>query len=99
MTKLSKSYNMITESLREFLYPLGFLSGLAFGGRLLLQWILSEIHKESIVPRSFWILTILGNLLAFTHSLIQVQYHVCLIATCNGILGWRNLNLMNHPSK
>lgn len=90
---------MIPENLREILYPLGFLSAVAFGARVLWQWVASEIKGESVVPRQFWTITIFANFLAFLHSIIQYQYHVALITTCNGILAWRNLNLMKPVSK
>jgi lipid-A-disaccharide synthase-like uncharacterized protein len=79
---------------RTFLYPLGFLSGVAFGARFIIQWLQSEKVQKSIVPRSFWQLSLLGNVLLMLHSLIQVQYHVCLVQGCNIVISWRNLNLM-----
>lgn len=85
--------------MREVLYPLGFLSSLAFGARFLLQWLASEIERKSIVTRFFWRLSLFGNLTLLVHSLIQVQFHVCLIQACNAVISWRNLNLMGSPSQ
>lgn len=82
------------DHLREVLYPLGFVAQIAFGGRLFLQWISSEIKGKSYVSPGFWRLTILANLVLLLHSLIQVQYHVCIATTCITIISWRNLNLM-----
>jgi lipid-A-disaccharide synthase-like uncharacterized protein len=79
---------------REWLYPLGFLASIAFSSRMLLQWLTSEVKGRSIVMPTFWKLSLCGNLLLAMHSLIQVQYHVCLIQTCNAVISWRNLNLM-----
>lgn len=79
---------------RTLLYPLGFLSALAFGARFIVQWLQSEKAQQSMVPRSFWQLSLAGNLLLLLHSFIQVQYHVCLAQVCNAIISWRNLNLM-----
>lgn len=42
-----------------------------FGGRFLLQWLVSEIKKESYVPTAFWYMSILGSLILlayFTHK-------------------------------
>lgn len=90
---------MISDLWREHLYFLGFLSSFAFGGRFLLQWITSEYRKESVVPPAFWILSLLGNLLLLFHSFIQIQFHVFLIQTCNAVISWRNLNLMQPPAR
>ena len=79
---------------REWLYPLGFLSTAAFSGRMLLQWLSSEAKGRSTVMPAFWILSLIGNILLAAHSFIQIQVHVCLIQACNGVISWRNLNLM-----
>ena len=87
------------ESWRELLYPLGFLSTFAFCGRFLLQWIHSEIKRESVVTVNFWRLSLVGNLLLLLHSFIQAQLHVGLIQTCNAIISWCNMNLMGAREK
>ncbi len=86
------------EEWRILLYPLGFLSSLIFGARFIIQWVGSERQGKSLVTRSFWQLSLLGNLFLALHAFIQVQYHVCLVQACNGVISWRNLNLMQeHP--
>lgn len=87
------------ENWREFLYPLGFLSSLAFTARFLVQWISSEIKQRSFVTDVFWRLSLIGNLLLLVHSLIQAQFHVAIVQTCNGVISWRNLNLMQPVEK
>jgi lipid-A-disaccharide synthase-like uncharacterized protein len=79
---------------REWLYPLGFLSAIAFSSRVLLQWLTSEAKGKSVVMPAFWKLSLCGNILLALHAFIQVQFHVCLIQTCNAVISWRNLNLM-----
>lgn len=82
------------ENWREWLYPLGFLASIAFSSRMLLQWFSSEVKGQSIVMPAFWKLSLCGNILLAVHSLIQIQYHVCLVQVCNAVISWRNLNLM-----
>ncbi len=38
-----------------------------FGGRFLLQWIISEIKKESYVPVAFWYMSILGSIILLAY--------------------------------
>jgi len=91
---------MLVEHWREILYPLGFLSSIAFGGRVLLQWMQSEIKKESVVTKGFWQLSMTGNLIGDLHAIIQMQFHVCLVQSCNAIISWRNINIMKpHHAK
>jgi len=87
------------EEWRTILYPLGFLSAIAFGARFIVQWFESELSQKSVVHRSFWIFSLTGNILLAIHSFIQVQYHICIVQTCNAVISWRNLNLMQDKSK
>ncbi len=90
---------MITEALRSALYPFGFLSSIAFGSRFLVQWYASERQKRSVVPKAFWYLSFSGNLLLFLHTLIQIQFPMCLLNSLHMVLAWRNLNLMGSHKK
>lgn len=85
----------MTEHWREWLYPLGYIAQLIFGWRFLQQWLTSEIHQKSLVTRGFWRLSLLANLLLLIHSFIQLQFHVCVVQVCNGVIAWRNLELMD----
>lgn len=89
---------MMHDGWRELLYPLGYIAGLAFGGRFLLQWIASEVQQRSVVTPVFWRLSLVGNLLLLIHAFIQLQFHICFIQTINAVISWRNLNLMQPPN-
>ncbi|MBA3722082.1 MAG: lipid-A-disaccharide synthase N-terminal domain-containing protein [Parachlamydiaceae bacterium] len=86
----------MTDELREFLYPLGFLSAFVFGARFILQWIQSEMQGKSIVTKTFWKLSIIGNISLVFHSILQSQFHICIIQACNAVISWRNFNLMQN---
>jgi lipid-A-disaccharide synthase-like uncharacterized protein len=87
------------EHWREILYPIGFLSAFAFTARFVVQWISSEMKQKSMVTTIFWKLSLLGNTLLLIHSIIQSQFHIAFVQTCNGVISWRNLNLMQPASK
>lgn len=89
----------MTSHWREFLYPLGYISSAAFGSRFLVQWIKSEIKKESVVTSTFWKLSLVGNIALMLHAFIQIQYPICLIQALNAIISWRNINLMQPTDK
>lgn len=86
------------EEWRILLYPLGFLSGLAFGLRFIIQWLESERAKNSVVSPIFWKLSLTGGGFLILHSFIQMQYHVCLVQALSSVIAWRNLNLMQKKS-
>lgn len=83
------------DELRALLYPLGFLSALLFGARVLTQWIQSERAQSSVSSPLFWQLSLAGNALALLHSLIQSQFPIACIQTINSIISWRNLRLFS----
>ena len=84
----------MSPELIKALYPLGYLSTVAFGLRFFIQWLYSEVKGQSLVIRPFWWLSLVGNLLLLTHSLIQMQFHVSLVQAINAVISWRNLDLM-----
>ena len=81
------------------LYPIGFIASIAFGLRFLLQWLQSEYQGKSLVTRHFWIISLIGNIALLVHSIIQQQFHIALVQTCNTIISWRNLNLLKSKEK
>jgi lipid-A-disaccharide synthase len=80
---------------RALLYfPLGIVPQIFFALRFLVQWVRSEKAGVSLVDALFWRLSLAGNLLSFLHYTIQGQYPFGLIQAGNGLIAWRNLNLM-----
>ena len=50
---------------------IGFVGQALFFSRFLVQWIASERQGQSVVPRSFWFLSIAGSLLLFSYALFR----------------------------
>lgn len=48
---------------------LGLLGQSVFSARFVLQWIISERQKKSIVPLAFWYLSLLGGIILFIYAL------------------------------
>jgi lipid-A-disaccharide synthase-like uncharacterized protein len=40
---------------------LGLTGQIAFGSRFLWQWVVSERAREVVIPRGFWILSLMGG--------------------------------------
>lgn len=89
----------MSDEWRELLYYLGFLSSAAFGLRMAVQWLYSEYVGRSVVMRTFWQLSLCGNILLGLHAFIQMQYHIFVAQVANGVISWRNLNLMDPAHK
>ena len=88
------------EDLRHLLYPLGFLSAIVFSARFLIQWLRSEKEHQSVVPKIFWNLSVLGNILLAAHAFIQLHFLIYFLQLQQALLAWRNIDLMKkkpHP--
>ncbi|MCA9726243.1 MAG: lipid-A-disaccharide synthase N-terminal domain-containing protein [Candidatus Eisenbacteria bacterium] len=75
-----------------------FFIGLAgqglFGSRFLVQWLVSERKKRSVIPLAFWYLSIAGSLVLLTYA-IHRRDPVFIIGECGGVLIYlRNLVLL-----
>lgn len=57
------------KSLEHFWLILGFTAQLLFSARFLVQWLASERAGMSIVPVSFWFLSILGGILLLCYAI------------------------------
>jgi lipid-A-disaccharide synthase-like uncharacterized protein len=51
------------------LLALGFTAQIFFSARFLVQWIASERAKKSVIPVSFWYLSLLGGVLLLIYSI------------------------------
>jgi lipid-A-disaccharide synthase-like uncharacterized protein len=49
----------------------GIVAQLMFTARFLVQWIASERAGHSVVPASFWVLSIFGGFLLFIYALLR----------------------------
>ncbi len=73
---------------------------MVFGGRFILQWIVSEYKKRSHVPTSFWIISLIGSLILLSYS-IHIKNPVFMLGfSLNTLIYIRNLHLIyNHAKK
>lgn len=49
----------------------GFMGQSCFFGRFLVQWIATERQRASVVPVSFWYLSLLGAVITFVYAVHQ----------------------------
>ena len=74
---------------------LGLMAQLAFTGRFLVQWITSERRGRSVVPRTFWYLSLSGATLLLLYA-IHRRDPVFILGQSFGLLVYsRNLVLIH----
>jgi lipid-A-disaccharide synthase-like uncharacterized protein len=80
---------------RETLWlVIGFAGQIVFTGRFVLQWLYSEYKKRSVIPVSFWYLSIVGSTLLFAYAIYR-QDPVFIVGQAFGsVVYLRNLQLI-----
>lgn len=74
----------------------GFAAQFIFFLRFAVQWWVSEKKKQSVIPVSFWYLSIAGTLMILVYS-IQRKDIVFIAASClNSLVYIRNLILIHN---
>ncbi|MCL5675679.1 MAG: lipid-A-disaccharide synthase N-terminal domain-containing protein [Patescibacteria group bacterium] len=52
----------------DFLVLFGFFAQFVFFLRFVVQWLASEKEKKSVIPMSFWYLSIIGSILILIYA-------------------------------
>ena len=57
--------------INNFWLAVGLIGQFFFTMRFLVQWIYSEKRKQSLVPTSFWIFSLLGSSMLLTYAIYR----------------------------
>jgi lipid-A-disaccharide synthase-like uncharacterized protein len=83
----------------SWLLALGFVGQAMFAGRLGVQWWMSERKGRSVVPRSFWVLSVAGGLLMLGYAMLR-RDPVFILGQVGGLLIYvRNLVLIQRAAQ
>jgi len=78
---------------------IGFFGQFLFSGRMLLQWLVSERKRQSVITESFWWFSLLGAVALFTYSVWR-QDPVYILGQASGIVIYaRNLRLIHKQKR
>ena len=78
---------------------IGFIGQTMFFGRFLVQWIVAERKRESIVPVSFWYLSIAGGLILLAYAVHRRDPVFIAGQSFGSIVYVRNLMLIHRRKK
>lgn len=76
-----------------FWIAVGLVGNAAFASRFVVQWIASERAKRSVVPISFWYLSLLGAAILLLYAIHRRDPIFTLAYLPNGFIYARNLYL------
>jgi len=81
-------------STRTWWLVIGFLGQALFSARFLVQWISSERAKKSVIPVSFWYLSLGGSLVLLLYAIHRKDPVFIVGQTMGNIIYARNLVLI-----
>lgn len=74
---------------------LGFAGQLAFTGRMLVQWLVSERQRASVIPEIFWWMSLTGGVLLFIYFVWRQDFVGVLGQSSGVVIYARNLRLIH----
>lgn len=77
-----------------FFLLIGFIAQIIFASRFIVQWLYSEKIGKSVVPISFWYLSIVGGLGLLTYAISRKDPIIILGQSFGLIIYLRNLYLI-----
>jgi len=80
----------------DFLVLFGFFAQFIFFMRFVVQWWASEKTKKSVIPLSFWYLSILGSVLIGIYSYFRHDIVFITATFLSTIIYVRNIMLRRH---
>ena len=72
----------------------GFAAQFVFFMRFVVQWFVSEREKKSVVPDTFWYLSIVGTIMILIYSVYQKDIVFVTASALNMLIYLRNIVLI-----
>jgi lipid-A-disaccharide synthase-like uncharacterized protein len=89
---LSEFFQHVASNIKLDTWSIIGLVGMAtFSSRFIIQWIASEIKKESVIPLAFWHLSIVGSLVMLTYAVKRADAVFIIMYFFNCFIYGRNL--------
>ena len=77
-----------------WLLTLGIIAQLIFAFRFVIQWVDSERQKTSILPLSFWMMSLIGAILILIYAIIRLDWVLLIGHTFGSLIYLRNIQLI-----
>jgi lipid-A-disaccharide synthase-like uncharacterized protein len=78
---------------------IGLLGQAAFGLRFFVQWLASERRGESVIPLSFWYLSLVGSVILLAYAIHRREPVFILAYLPNAVVYARNLALIRRKER
>jgi lipid-A-disaccharide synthase-like uncharacterized protein len=78
---------------------IGFSGQLLFSARFLVQWLVSEKRRASVIPPAFWYLSIAGGLTLLAYAIYKRDPVFIAGQAVGAFIYLRNLMLLRHAER
>ena len=75
-------------------FLIGIIGQLCFAGRFIIQWIYSEKKQRSVIPNSFWYISMVGSVCVLTYAILIHDIIFTIGAIGSLIIYTRNIGLV-----
>ena len=87
--------NGFFSDINNFWLAVGLLGQFFFTMRFLVQWLYSEKKKQSLIPISFWVFSLLGSSMLLTYAIYRRDPVFILGQSFGFLIYIRNLHLIH----
>jgi len=96
-TVLETLHNVLVDPLLRDPYweSVALVGEIIFGGRFIVQWLVSEVKKQSHIPIAFWYLSIVGSLILWVYTLHKGTPVLTAAFSLQIVIYLRNLQLIH----
>ena len=94
MESLLRYLNDLYAEMKDPWAVVGWAGQLVFSSRFIVQWVASEMQKRSVIPLSFWYLSMAGSLLLAAYGFYVKQPVYIAGYLFNSVVYVRNLHLI-----
>lgn len=77
----------------------GLLGQCAFFGRMMVQWLVSEKKRQSVVPTAFWWMSLIGGVCLFSYFVWRVDFIGVLGQSTGVVIYARNIRLIHKQKR
>ena len=77
----------------------GFAGQALFGMRFLVQWLYSEKHGRSVIPKAFWYLSVAGGMILLSYAIHRDEPVFIVGEALTLLVFLRNLHLIRRKPK
>jgi len=93
-------HDLVAEATAHPIVIIGLVGQMIFMSRMIVQWIASERARRSVVPVSFWYLSLAGSILVLAYGFVDKDAVVILGQAFGFIVYVRNIYLIHtHQSR